>query len=71
MLEDLLCRNSVGARARGQRAFLDCRVHVGRQDGDRVVTVADQLESAKLLWKILERGSFDLPEAELGARRIG
>ena len=71
MLEDLLCGNSVGARACGQRAFLDCRIDVGRPDGDRVVAVADQLESAKLLWEVLERRGFDLPETELGSRRIG
>ena len=68
---DLFDRDSVGTRLRRTRSGRHRRINIGREDGNRVVAVANDLKHTELLGKVAQRGGLDLPESELGTGRIG
>ena len=60
----------ISARMRCRRPGLDLGIDIGRHDGNGIVAVAEDLESAELLRKIPQRGDFDLPEAIFRMGRV-
>jgi len=68
---DLFDRGGVRTRLRRRRPALHRRIDIGREDGNRLVAVADDFEHAELLGKVAQRRGLDLPESELGTGGVG
>ncbi len=63
--EDPRDTDGIPSRLRRRRTHRHRGIDVGGQDGDRIVTVAADLEGPQLLGKIPQRRRFDLPETPL------